>query len=187
MAFALTQSQTIGPFFNAVLRPDAWSDLVGPGAQGTVIQLEGRVIDGQGAPVTDATVEIWQANAAGRYDHPEDTQDKPLDPAFHGFGRAPTDPEGRFRFRTVLPGPVPGLGNVLQAPHVNVSVFARGLLNRVVTRIYFAGNALNDTDPVLSALSEAERTTLLANPAGGGVWQLDIILQGEGETVFFEV
>jgi protocatechuate 3,4-dioxygenase alpha subunit len=188
MTFGLTISQTIGPFFHYAHLPAAWSTLTGPETEGERILLEGRVIDGKGAPVTDATVEIWQANAAGRYDHPEDTQAKPLDPAFHGFGRCPTDKTGIFRFRTILPGPVPGRGNTLQAPHVDVSIFARGLLNRLVTRIYFAGQTLNETDPVLQSLpDDTARSTLIAHPAAPGIWRRDIVLQGEGETVFFEL
>lgn len=187
---SLTPSQTIGPFFHADLLPPGWSTLVSDGTKGERISLEGRVFDGAGAPVDGATVEIWQANAAGRYDHPEDDQAKPLDPAFHGFGRCLTDREGRFRFLTVRPGAVPGRGNSLQAPHVSVSIFARGLLNRVVTRIYFAGDPLNDADPVLSGLpDDKSRQGLMARTAGGNppAWRLDIHLQGADETVFFTV
>jgi protocatechuate 3,4-dioxygenase alpha subunit len=184
----LTAAQTIGPFFHADLLERSWSSLVRAETKGDRIVLEGRITDGTGAPVFDATVEIWQANAAGRYDHPEDDQDKPLDPAFHGFGRCLTDKDGVFRFETVLPGAVPGRGNSLQAPHVSVSIFGRGLLHRLVTRIYFGGNPLNDSDPVLSKLDPADRATLLAQPdADAKVWRRDIVLQGEGETVFFEV
>lgn len=187
---SLTPSQTIGPFFHADLLPPGWAVMVRDGTRGDRISLEGRIVDGAGAPVDGATVEVWQANAAGRYDHAEDTQEKPLDPAFHGFGRCLTDSEGIFRFQTVLPGAVPGRGNSLQAPHVNVSIFARGLLNRVVTRIYFEGNPLNDADPVLSRLpDEKARRSVMAKPAGGSppVWRIDVHLQGDDETVFFAV
>src|SRR5262249_46213787 len=133
-----TPSQTVGPFFSLGLDRPEWSDLTGGGAQGDRIVIEGRVTDGDGAPVPDALIEIWQANAAGRYAHPEDRQtDKPLDPNFRGFGRCATDGEGRFRFTTVKPGPVPGRGNRLQAPHINVLLFSRGLLIHLHTRIYF--------------------------------------------------
>ena len=188
-----TASQTVGPFFHYALdRPD-WSDLTAAGATGQKITIEGRVTDGDGAPAADALLEIWQANAAGRYAHSEDTQDKPLDPKFRGFGRVCTDAEGRYRFTTIRPGAVPGRGNAMQAPHINVSVFARGLLKRLVTRIYFGDEPSNETDPVLSAIEdEAVRRTLVATASRGGkgqplAYRFDIVLQGKGETAFFEI
>jgi protocatechuate 3,4-dioxygenase, alpha subunit len=185
-----TASQTVGPFFHFGLERPGWNDLASAGAAGQRIRIEGRVLDGDGAPVPDALLEIWQANAAGKYDHPEDTQDKKLDPKFRGFGRACTDVEGRYSFITVLPGQAPGRGNALQAPHINMTVFARGLLKHLVTRIYFADQAAaNESDPVLAGIDDpAMRSTLLAKPAGGdGVYRFDVILQGPGETVFFEI
>lgn len=188
-----TPSQTIGPFFHYALDRAEWSDLTAAGAAGQKIVIEGRVIDGDGAPAGDALLEIWQANAAGRYAHPEDTQEKPLDPKFRGFGRICTDAEGRYRFTTIRPGPVPGRGNALQAPHINVSIFARGLLRRLVTRIYFADEPANETDPVLSAIEDpAVRRTLVADRNAGGkgrpaAYRFDIVLQGEGETAFFDI
>ena len=147
--------------------------------------------DGDGAPIPDALLEIWQANAAGKYDHPEDTQDKPLDKKFRGFGRAATNAEGIYRFTTIKPGPVPGRGNALQAPHINVTVFARGLLKHLTTRLYFADEAAaNETDPVLNAIDDAAaRKTLIADKANGAAigYRFDIVLQGKGETVFFEI
>ena len=189
--FEETPSQTVGPFFHFSLDRPEWSDLARAGAKGEKIVLEGRVLDGDGAPVVDALLEIWQANAEGKYDHPEDGQEKPVDPNFRGFGRAATDAEGRYRFTTIRPGPVPGRGNALQAPHIDVAIFARGLLNRLVTRVYFEGEALNEADPVLSSIDEpAVRRTLIArraNGQGGAAYRFDIVLQGEGETAFFEV
>jgi protocatechuate 3,4-dioxygenase alpha subunit len=189
--FEETPSQTVGPFFHFGLNRPEWSDLTAAGAKGEKIVLEGRVLDGDGAPVVDALLEIWQANAEGKYDHPEDRQEKPLDPNFRGFGRAATDAEGRYRFTTIRPGRVPGRGNALQAPHIDVTIFARGLLNRLVTRVYFEGEALNETDPVLSSIDEpALRKTLIARRSGGqgtATYRFDIVLQGEGETAFFEV
>ncbi|MGQ0663171.1 MAG: protocatechuate 3,4-dioxygenase subunit alpha [Pseudomonadota bacterium] len=188
-----TASQTVGPFFHGALDRPGWSDLAGAGAAGQRIRIEGRVLDGDGAPVVDAVLEIWQANAAGRYDHPEDTQEKPLDPNFRGFGRVCTNAEGWYRFTTVRPGPVPGRGNALQAPHINVSIFARGLLKRLVTRIYFADQPSNQTDPVLSAIEDqAVRRSLLADRKDGGerepiAYEFDIVLQGERETAFFDI
>jgi protocatechuate 3,4-dioxygenase alpha subunit len=135
---------------------------------------------------------LWQANAAGRYAHPDDNrEDKPLDPNFRGFGRVATDAEGRYRFTTIRPGPVPGRGNALQAPHIAVALFARGLLKQLYTRIYFADETANDTDPVLSSITDpARRRTLLAlrdNRSGSPTYRFDIVLQGERETAFFEI
>ena len=186
----LTPSQTIGPFHHYAL---PWPDggrMRGASASGTPIRLVIRVHDGQGAPVDDGLVEIWQANAQGRYAHPEDRRNLPLDPGFTGFGRAEADSGGAYVFDTVKPGRVPGAGSGLQAPHVNVSVFARGLLDRVVTRIYFADEAdANAEDPVLALVPEARRATLLAHKDGAepATYRFDIRLQGPDETVFFEI
>jgi len=188
-----TASQTAGPFFRFGLDHPEWGDLTQGGkALGDKIRIEGRILDGDKAPLPDALVEIWQANAAGRYAHPEDRQAKALDPHFRGFGRCATDKDGRFRFLTVTPGPVPGRGNALQAPHINVCVFARGLLKQVTTRLYFPDEALNAADPVLGLVEDAaRRKTLVAQAMGqeGGakLYRFDIVLQGEGETVFFDV
>jgi protocatechuate 3,4-dioxygenase alpha subunit len=189
VSFGQTPSQTVGPFFHFALPNEKFETLVTEQTKGERIRVEGRVLDGDGAPLPDALIEIWQANADGRYDHPDDRQqDKELDPAFHGWGRSATDNEGRFRFLTIKPGPVPGPGNTLQAPHINVTVFARGMLKHLVTRLYFDGEALNNDDPVLARVAE-RRSTLIARRANGkdGPFVLDIRLQGERETVFFDV
>jgi protocatechuate 3,4-dioxygenase, alpha subunit len=187
----LTSSQTVGPFFHEALLRDGQSTLVKPATQGEHIAIEGIVTDGAGVPIADAMIEIWQANAAGRYDHPADTQDKPTDPAFHGFGRAGTDQAGKYRFETIRPGAVPGRGNSLQAPHIAVTIFTRGLLLHLVTRLYFADEPLNDGDPVLALVpDEAGRRTLIATPVAGAsipTYRFDIRLQGDDETVFFEI
>lgn len=162
---------------------------------GERIVVSGRVLDANARPVANTLVEIWQANAAGRYAHPEDRQsDKPLDPHFRGFGRCATDAEGRFRFTTVKPGPVPGRGNSLQAPHINVLLFSRGLLIHLHTRIYFDGEPANAADPLLSSIEDAKvRGTLIAKREGsdqGGSpprYRFDIIMQGENETAFLEL
>ena len=184
-----TPSQTVGPFFHFSLSwPDA-ETLAGPETRGERIEILGRVLDGDGAPVPDALLEIWQANAEGRYAHPEDAQLKPLDPAFRGFGRCASDADGRFRFATVRPGRVPGRGNALQAPHINVGFFARGLLRRLVTRIYFEDAPENAEDPVLALIPDpVRRLTLLAKrvAGNGAVYRFDIVLQGASETVFFD-
>ena len=189
-----TPSQTVGPFFHLGMDRPEWADLTrgNPELAGQRIAVEGQVLDGDGAPVPDAVVELWQANAAGRYNHPDDRQeDKPLDPKFHGFGRCATDNDGRFRVRTIKPGPVPGRGNALQAPHINVAVFARGMLIHLCTRIYFADElAANAADPLLSSIEDgAVRGTLLAradasNPA---LYRFDIVLQGDNETAFLDI
>ena len=164
-----TPSQTVGPYFSIGL---PWPDgphVVEPGTEGAIV-LRGHVTDGEGAPVPDALIETWQAGPDGTFD-----------PGFRGFGRSPTDDDGAWEITTLKPGPV-GDG---QAPHIDVSVFARGLLNRVVTRIYFADEAdANAADPVLSGLSEAQRATLVAEPADGG-YRFDVHLQGADETAFF--
>jgi len=187
-----TPSQTVGPFFHLGLDRPEWSDLTRGNPAGERIAIEGRVVDGDGAPVPDAMIELWQANAAGRYNHPEDRQDdKPLDPNFRGFGRVATDANGRFRVVTIKPGPVPGRGNALQAPHITLAVFARGMLVHLYTRIYFADDPRNAADPLLSSLEDATvRGTLLARPAGTGnppVWHFNIVLQGDNETAFLDI
>jgi protocatechuate 3,4-dioxygenase alpha subunit len=184
----LTPSQTIGPFLHIEVPYEEEERLVDPNHPGA-IRLLGTITDGEGNAVDDALVEIWQANSAGRYAHPEDDrEDVPLEDGFTGFGRCATDSEGRFEFLTVKPGPVPGPDDRRQAPHIDVSVFARGLLNRLVTRIYFPEEAeANAGDPVLSLIEdEAERQTLVARQEDGAL-RFDIRLQGEGETAFFVI
>jgi protocatechuate 3,4-dioxygenase alpha subunit len=184
-----TPSLTIGPFFHGIVRSGA-NVLVGPGTRGERIRIEGCVYDGDRAPVTDAMVEIWQANAAGRYRHPLDERPVPLDPAFIGFGRSGTEEGGVYWFETVRPGPVPFRGEVLQAAHINVAVSARGVLDHLFTRLYFADDAAVASDPILHLVPPARRATLLARrlPADGTpVYRFDIVLQGDGETVFFEL
>jgi protocatechuate 3,4-dioxygenase alpha subunit len=188
-----TASQTVGPFFHLGLdRPD-WADLTRDNPSGERIIIEGWVGDGDGAPVPDALIEVWQANAAGRYNHPDDQQtDKPLDPHFRGFGRVATDAEGRFRILTIRPGAVAGRDNALQAPHLTLAIFARGLLRHLYTRLYFADEPANADDPLLSSIEdETARGTLLARPSGAGggtaAYQFDIVLQGERETVFLDI
>ncbi|HTF10111.1 MAG TPA: protocatechuate 3,4-dioxygenase subunit alpha, partial [Asanoa sp.] len=146
--------------------------------------LRGVVVDGAGEPVPDALVETWQADRAGRFDHPDDPRGAVASPGFRGFARCPTDPEGRWAIRTVRPGPVPGPDGTLQAPHIDVSVLARGLLDRLVTRIYFPDEAANAGDPVLSQVDPIRRQTLVARESDDGL-VFDITLQGDHETVFF--
>ncbi|GLZ33670.1 protocatechuate 3,4-dioxygenase subunit alpha [Lentzea sp. NBRC 105346] len=173
-----TSSQTVGPFF-AIGLP--WEDgpfVVAPDTPGA-IRIVGRVLDGAGDPVPDALIETWQADPDGRFDHPDDPRGA-VASGFRGFGRCPTDVNGRFEFVTLKPGALPG-----QAPHIAVSVFCRGILVRLVTRIYFPEDNLDD-DPVLAVVEPALRQTLVASAAPYG-YRFDIVLQGPDETVFFDV
>jgi protocatechuate 3,4-dioxygenase alpha subunit len=181
-------SQTSGPFLSiGLLRDHIRSSLV-PESDPRAIRIRGRLLDGNGDPVPDGMIEIWQANAAGRYAHPEDTRtDIPLEEGFLGFGRSGTVDDGWFEFVTVKPGRVPAPDGGQQAPHLVVVVFARGLLKQLVTRLYFPDEPeANASDPILSELDEAERASLIARLDDGGV-RFDIRLQGDGETTFFAV
>ena len=188
MTLRATTSQTVGPFFDIGLRRFCCADLTGPGVSGEKIAIEGRVLDGDGIPVPDAVLEVWQANAHGKYAHPEDTQAKPIEPAFKGYGRIATDEQGRFRILTIKPGPVLGPQGTTQAPHLEVSVFMRGLLKRLVTRIYFPDDARHVSDPVLALVDPLRRRTLIAKTTSSDATSLrwDVILQGPEETVFFD-
>ena len=186
-----TPSQTVGPFYSLGLTQKTMNVLVSDATQGEKIRIEGYVFDGDGKAVPDAMVEIWQANAYGRYNHPDDKQEKPLDSSFLGWGRSGTDKTGGFSFETVKPGSVPGPDGSVQAPHINVTVFARGMLVHAYTRIYFGDEPLNETDPVLSSVKDkSRRQTLIAareEKNGKSVYRFDIRLQGENETVFFDM
>jgi protocatechuate 3,4-dioxygenase alpha subunit len=191
----ITPSATVGPFFLFGLIPSTYggqdvmtNNLVTPDASGEKIRIEGRVLDGDGAPIPDAMVEIWQADAAGRYAHPADARALP-NAAFKGFGRSATDDAGRYAFDTIKPGAVPGPNGQMQAPHVAVNLFSRGVLKQMVTRIYFSDEAANASDPILALVPPARRATLIAGreeSADAPVYRLDFKLQGDGETVFFE-
>ncbi|MEV4624682.1 protocatechuate 3,4-dioxygenase subunit alpha [Micromonospora sp. NPDC049523] len=183
-----TPSQTVGPYLHlGLLWPDG-PDVVPAGTPGE-IWLRGQILDGAGAPVVDALVESWQADPDGRFDHPDDPRGahRSLVAGFRGFGRSPTDASGRYALRTVKPGPLPGPDGTVEAPHLDLSIFARGLLHRLVTRLYFPDEpAANEADPVLAGIDPDRRTTLLARSAPDG-FHFDIHLQGEHETVFFAV
>ena len=187
MSVPATTSQTVGPFFSIGLDWLRKVDLAGPGVSGERVTIAGRVLDGDGKPVPDALLEIWQANSHGKYAHPEDTQNKPLEPGFQGYGRVGVDADGRFRFTTVKPGAVPGADGKMQAPHIAVSVFARGLQIRLVTRIYLPDEAANAGDPILNLVEPSRRGTLIAKKtATQGFLEWNVILQGTDETVFFD-
>ena len=188
MALIPTPSQTVGPFLHVGLTWMTVDDLAKGATRGERIVISGRVLDGAGAPVPDALIEVWQANADGRYAHGEDTRDLPLDPGFSGFGRFPTDAQGGFRFATIKPGAVPGPGNSFQAPHIVVCLFMRGLLRHLYTRIYFSDEVGNAEDPVLGLIADpARRATLVADrELGTAQYRWDIVMQGDRETVFFD-
>jgi protocatechuate 3,4-dioxygenase alpha subunit len=183
-----TGAQTVGPFFHIGLSPLFRAEIAPPGVAGERVTVAGRVLDADGQPVPDALIEIWQADPQGRYPHPDDPRASQVDPRFRGFGRVATEPDGSFRFSTVKPGRVPGPGGGLQAPHLAISVFTRGLLARLVTRMYFPGDPSNAEDPILGRVDPARRGTLVALAAAEGAPALrwDVVLQGERETVFFE-
>jgi protocatechuate 3,4-dioxygenase, alpha subunit len=189
-----TPSQTAGPYFHLGMTDTrSVPCLAGPQTKGELVRLICRVLDGEGAPVGDAMIEIWQADAEGKYNHPDDARDEvqknTFDESWFGFGRMPTAPDGRCEFETVKPGRVAGAGDVLQAPHLNVAIFARGMLKQLHTRIYFGGDPANSEDPVIGLVPPPRRETLMAQPdiSRPGVWRFDIHLQGDQETVFFDV
>jgi protocatechuate 3,4-dioxygenase alpha subunit len=187
MSLQATTSQTVGPYFRIGLAGLYSNNLAAPGISGQRIEIAGKVLDADGQPVPDALIEVWQANANGKYAHPDDKQDKPVEPGFTGFGRIPTVADGSFRFTTIKPGRVPGPDGKLQAPHIAVSVFCRGLERRLVTRIYFADEASNAEDYALNLVEPARRHTLLAQKGSReGVLEWNVILQGPEETVFFD-
>jgi protocatechuate 3,4-dioxygenase, alpha subunit len=193
----ITPSQTVGPYFKYGLTPNGdydWNDaftgnLNTPDASGERIRVEGRVFDGEGQPVSDAMLEVWQADAQGRFADPQDKRALP-NAKFRGFGRCGTDANGAYVFDTIKPGSVPDPDGEPQAPHILLAVFARGMLRHFYTRIYFSDEAANAGDPVLALVPADRRATLIATREGGNgnaVYRLDLRLQGDGETVFFDV
>ena len=192
----ITPSQTVGPFFKYGLTPNGqydWNDafdnnLVTADATGDRIRIEGRVYDGDGQPVPDAMLEIWQADAQGRFADPQDRRALP-NAKFRGFGRCGTDGSGDYAFDTIKPGPVPDPDGRAQAPHILLAVFGRGMLMHFYTRIYFDGETANAADPVLALVPAERRGTLMATrkTGAGNVYRFDIRLQGDNETVFFDI
>jgi protocatechuate 3,4-dioxygenase alpha subunit len=185
-----TPSQTVGPFFQVGISGSREIPCIaGPGVRGERVKLVCKIFDRDGVALDDAMIEIWQANADGKYNHPADKQAKTVDPGFIGLGRVSSNSEGICVFETIKPGPVPGPGKSFQAPHLEVSVFARGVLKRLATRIYFAGDPANDQDSVLALVPKARRNTLMAEPIASepGAWRFDVHLSGSRETVFFDV
>lgn len=185
---ALTPSQTTGPYLEIGLIGGPISSNLVDQSDPRAIILSGMLSDGAGDPVPDGMIEIWQANATGRYAHPADDREEiPLEEGFTGFGRSATDEAGRFGFVTVKPGRVPWVDERLQAPHLVVGIFARGLLKRVATRMYFPDEGVaNAEDPVLLGLEPEEQASLVARENDGALY-FDIVLQGPGQTTFFAV
>lgn len=191
----ITPSQTVGPFFKYGLTPTgdyAWNDAftnstLTPDVTGDRVRIEGRMFDGDGVVVPDAMLEIWQADAQGRYADPQDKRAL-SNASFRGFARCGTDKDGHYSFDTIKPGAVPDPDGKPQAPHIVLAVFARGMLRHLYTRIYFSDEAGNAADPVLGLVPADRRATLIAErEPGKPVYRLDLRLQGDNETVFFDV
>ena len=193
---SITPSQTVGPYFKYGLTPGndyAWNDafsndLVTPDVSGDRIRIVGQVFDGEGKVIPDSMLEIWQADAQGRFADPQDTRAAP-NAVFKGFGRCGADAKGGFEFRTIKPGPVPGPDDKVQAPHILLAVFARGMTQQAITRIYFEDEAANTADPILALVPADRRATLFAKREQGdaATYRFDVHLQGDSETVFFDL
>jgi protocatechuate 3,4-dioxygenase alpha subunit len=185
-----TPSSTVGPFLHLGLtEKHSITQVAEPEVEGQHIVLRCRIFDADGNPVNDAMIEMWQADAEGRYCHADDPRSKECDPAFLGFGRSATDEKGCCEFQTIMPGAVPVSNGTSQAPHISLALYSRGILLQLYTRIYFAGDSANEHDPVLALVPKERRSTLmaLADPSQPGRWIFDIRLRGENETVFFDV
>jgi protocatechuate 3,4-dioxygenase alpha subunit len=182
-----TPSQTVGPYLHLGLTDArSISCIARDGAKGERVRLTFRVVDGDGVPVPDAMIELWQADSEGNYASQDGSADGT---GFRGFGRLATAEDSSCTFETIRPGCVPGPGKTVQAPHINVSVLGRGILKRLATRVYFAGDTANASDPVLTSVPENRRATLLAqpDPARPNNWVFDVQIRGGRETVFFDV
>ncbi len=188
MSGETTPSQTVGPYFSIGFDWLNRPDLTHGAVDGERVTIRGRVLDGEGMPVPDACLELWQAGSQGKYAQPENTAVNSTDHSFFGFGRIPTNERGEFCFTTIKPGKVPGPDGRPQAPHIQVSVFMRGLLRRLVTRVYFPHDPANASDHVLNLVPADRRTTLIARPISDEpcILEWDIRLRGERETVFFD-
>lgn len=201
----ITPSQTVGPYFAYGLTPNnrcewdpngqySWKNsvdgnLVTPDVTGDKIRIEGMVFDGDGKSIPDAMIEIWQADAQGRYASPGDGRAM-TNARFKGFGRSATDKDGLFVFDTIRPGAVPGPGGKMQAPHVVFGIYSRGMIRQVYTRMYFPDEAANAADPVLTIVPTERRATLMAqkqNRGGQVIYRFDVYMQGPDETVFFDI
>lgn len=186
---SVTPFQTVGPYVDVLLRSRHACRQVTGDAHGERIVVEGTLYDGEGHPISDGLIESWQADADGRYAHPDDSRAASADPGFTGAGWCHTDGKGRFRFETIRPGRVDGPDGTRQAPHIVIGVLARGILLRYVTRLYFGDESdANTQDAVLALVPEARRHTLIAQRRDAScIYLFDIRLQGADETVFFDV
>jgi protocatechuate 3,4-dioxygenase alpha subunit len=183
----ITSYQTVGPYFKIGLEALYRNDLANSNTPGRLIEIAGTIFDADRAPVPDAILELWHADHLGRY--MVDPQSKLFEDSFVGFGRVPMNEAGQFQFRTIKPGAVEQEEPTRQAPHILVSVFMRGLLYRLITRIYFSDETGNADDPVLRSVEPHRRDTLVAkaDQANANHYEWNIFLQGENETVFFEL
>lgn len=185
----LTASQTVGPYFHIGFEALYTTDLTLAAAQGQSITVTGTILDGDGQPIPDAVLELWQADATGRYHHPEDRRNEEPDQSFFGFGRIPMRDDGSFRFKTIKPGRPESTDGRHQAPHINVTLFMRGQLTHLVTRIYFGDEDANEQDHVLGLVDPQRRHTLVARLSSttSDEYRWDVHMQGAAETVFFDV
>ena len=186
MSLYATANQTVGPYLHIGLDWLITRNIAPAGVKGERVAVQGRLVDGDGTGVSDGVIEIWQANSYGKYPHPEDRQNKPLEKNFRGFGRVATDAKGAFRFTTIKPGAVPGPDGHVQAPHLAITIFMRGMLRHLMTRMYFPDDGGNGADPILKLVPPARRATLIARKRGKGALEWNVILQGRNETVFFD-
>ncbi len=186
MSLLTTPSQTVGPYLKIGFLPLVIDAIAPAGVPGERATVRGRMSDGEGKPINDGVLEIWQADAQGKYAHPEHGQKTIAANAFRGFGRTLTDGSGAFQFTTIKPGPVTGPDGKQQAPHLVVTVFMRGMLRHLITRMYFPGEALNETDTVLQRVPVDRRATLVAAASGKSILEWNVVSQGPTETVFFD-
>ena len=186
MSLLTTPSQTVGPYLKIGFLPLVIDAIAPAGVPGERVTVRGRMSDGDGKPINDGVLEIWQADAKGKYAHPEDGQKTIMASGFRGFGRILTDSSGAFQFTTIKPGAVAGSDGKQQAPHLVVTVFMRGMLRHLITRMYFPGEALNETDAVLQRVPVDRRATLVAAASGKSILEWNVVSQGPTETVFFD-
>jgi protocatechuate 3,4-dioxygenase, alpha subunit len=186
MSLLTTASQTVGPYLKIGFATLGSNAIATVNAKGERVAIQGRLFDGDGKPINDGALEIWQADAGGKYASPADTQAVRVEADFRGFGRVLTGGDGEFQFTTIKPGRVPGPGGALQAPHLTLVLFMRGSLRHLLTRIYFPDDPANAEDPILKLVPADRRATLIAKAVAPGTFEWNIHMQGANETVFFD-